>query len=115
MEKLRELGLDPNTTRTECLDLLTTQSIDTLLNLRTALFSECYKDGVVQQGDELVSRKVTCTGKSLSVKLSEDVCSLIVSLKNQSAMPRSRQKNGKRNIIILSRVISLSKPTPYSV
>ena len=101
MEKLRELGLDPNTTRTECLDLLTTQSIDTLLNLRTALFSKCYKDGAVQQGDELVSRKVTRTGTLLSVKLSEDVCSVIVSLKNQSAVPRSLLKNGKRNISYL--------------
>ena len=97
MERLREIGLDPNSTRSECLDLLSTQSTNVLLNLRSALFSECHKSDLLHQGDELVSRRVTRTGKSLSVKLSEDISSLIISLKNQTAVPRTLLKNGKRD------------------
>ena len=48
-----------------------------------------------------MSRRVTRTGKSLSVKLSEDICSLIISLKNQTAVPRTLLKNGKRDKLYL--------------
>ena len=101
MERLREIGLDPNSTRFEYLDLLSTQSTDVLLNLRSALFLECHESDLLHQGDELVSRRVTHTGKSLSVKLSEDICSLIISLKNQTAVARTLLKmaNGISRIL----------------
>ena len=101
MERLREIGLDPNSTRFECLDLLSTQSTDVLLNLRSALFLECHESDLLHQGDEIVSRRVTHTGKSLSVKLSEDICSLIISLNNQTAVARTLLKmaNGISRIL----------------
>ena len=91
------MGLDPNSSRSDCLSLLSSQCIDCLLNLRTALFSECHSASLLHDGDELVSRKSTRKGKSLSVKLAEDVCSLVHSLTNQLNVPRSLLKNRKRD------------------
>jgi len=47
-------------------------------------------------GDVPVSRKVS-KNKSLPMKLSEDICTLLVCLKNNSTIPRSLVKNGKRD------------------
>ena len=112
MERLRDIGLDSNSTHSECHDLLSTQCIDVLLNLRSALFLECHKSDLLQQGDELVSRKVTRTGKSLSVKLSEDICSLIISLKNQTTVyTKNFHENGKRDKLYLDSSRSRNIPS----
>ena len=55
MDIFRQLGIDPNSTRSECLNLLSSQSTDALLNLRTSLFIECFKSDLVQGEDEIVS------------------------------------------------------------
>lgn len=96
MERLRSLGIDPNVPKTELLSLLSNQSTDSLLDLRQSFFEELVAKNLGNEGDELVGRRCTKT-KSLSVKLSEDICSLVFCLKNNSHIPRSIVKNGKRD------------------
>ena len=51
MEKFRELGLDLNVPKTECVSALATQPVDTLLDLRTCLFNHAVEKSLVTQGD----------------------------------------------------------------
>ena len=79
MEKLRELGIDPNVSlpKSECLSALVTQSVEILLDLRTCLFNHADEKSLVTPGDELVSRRLTRSGKPLNEKLSDDIWTLI--------------------------------------
>ena len=97
MERLRNLGIDPNVPRSEIIPLLSSQPTDSLLRLRECFFEELRLKGLVHVGDELVSRRCTSRGKPLPVKLSEDVCSLVHCLKNDLPAPRCIIKNGKRD------------------
>ena len=74
MERVRSLGINPNVPRTEVLSVLSAQSTDYLLGLRQSLFEDLAANGLVSEGDELVSRRCT-KKKPLPVKLSEDICS----------------------------------------
>ena len=67
-------------------------------------------------GDVPVSRKVN-KNKSLPMKLSEDICTLLVCLKNNSTIPRSLVKNGKhdREYLANSRVNSEGMTRPTSI
>ena len=48
MEKLRELGIDPNVPKSECLSALVTQSVEILLlDLRTCLFNHADEKSLV--------------------------------------------------------------------
>ena len=97
MERLRDLGIDPNVPRSEIIPLLSSQPTDRLLLLRDRFFEELRLKGLTHVGDELVSRRCTSRGKPLPVKLSEDVYSLIHCLKNNLPVPRNVTKNGKRD------------------
>ena len=81
MEKLRELGIDPNLPKSECLSTLVTQSVEILLDLRTCLFNHTDEKSLVTPGDELVSRRLTRSGKPLNEKLSDDTGLLFIVLK----------------------------------
>ena len=91
MEKLRELGIDPNVPKSECLSALVTQSVEILLDLRTCLFNHA------NEKSELVSRRLTRSGKPLNEKLSDDIWTLIHCIKGGMMVPRSILKNGKRD------------------
>ena len=114
MEKFRELGLDLNVPKTECVSALATQPVDTLLDLRTCLFNHAAEKSLVTPGDELVGRRVTRTGKPLSEKLSDDIWTIIQCIKGSSPVPRSVLKNGKRDRSYLDalRAQSLAAPGP---
>ena len=101
MEKLRELGIDPNTKVRVCISVLATQSVDILLDLRTCLFNHAAESTLVTPGDELVSRRLTRSGKPLNEKLSDDIWILFQCIKGGMLVPRSVLKNGKRGISYL--------------
>ena len=83
MERLRNLGIDPNVPRSEIIPLLSSQPTDFLLQLRECFFEELQLKGLVHVGDELVSRRCTSRGKPLPIKLSEDVRSLVYTLSQE--------------------------------
>ena len=114
MEKLRELGIDPNVPKSECLSALVTQSVEILLDLRTCLFNHADEKSLVTPGDELVSRRLTRSGKPLNEKLSDDIWTLIHCIKGGTMVPRSILKNGKRDRAYLdaSRSLTLAAPGP---
>ena len=115
MEKLRELGIDPNVPKSECLSALVTQSDEILLDLRTCrLFNHANEKSLVTPGDELVSRRLTRSGKPLNEKLSDDIWTLIHCIKGGTMVPRSILKNGKRDRAYLdaSRLLTLAAPGP---
>ena len=86
----------PKLIKTDLISLHSNQSTDVLLNLRQSFFDDLVSDGLGNEGDELVGRR--CSGsKPLPVKLSEDICSLLHCRKNNSHIPRSIVKNGKRD------------------
>ena len=72
MEHLRNLGIDPNASRSEITPILSNQPTDCLLNLRECFFEELRRKDLVHAGDVLVSRRFTSRGKPLPVKLAED-------------------------------------------
>ena len=117
MEKLRSLGLNPNAPKSELVPLLSSQPVDALLDIRDYFFAEAASSNLVPPGDELVSRRSVRGGKPLPQKLSEDVWSLMLCLKQNSVIPRSIVKNGKRGSSYLeaSRLSSQSLPTPQSI
>ena len=117
MEKLRSLGLNPNAPKSELVPLLSSQPVDALLDIRDYFFAEATSSNLVPPGDELVSRRSVRGGKPLPQKLSEDVWSLMLCLKQNSVIPRSIVKNGKRGSSYLeaSRLSSQSLPTPQSI
>ena len=114
MEKLRELGIDPNIPKSECVFVLATQSVDVVLDLRTCLFNHFSESTLVTPGHELVSRRLTWSGKPLKEKLSDDIWILFRCIKGGMLVPRSVLKNGKRGISYLdvSRSQSLVAPGP---
>ena len=114
MEKLRELGIDHNVPKSECLSVLVTQSVEILLDLRTCLFNHGDEKSLVTPGDELVSRRITRSGKPLNEKLSDDIWTLILCIKGGTMVPRSILKNGKRDRAYLdaSRLLTLAAPGP---
>ena len=73
MERLRELNIDPNMSKSEGVLSLSALKTDTLLDLRVTLFEHAAKESLVEPGDELVSRRLTRTGKPLNGKLADDV------------------------------------------
>ena len=98
-ERLRNLGIDPNVPKSELLPVLSAESTD-LLYTRPQKYP-FWRAGLKglnlgDTGDVPVSRKVS-KNKSLPMKLSEDICALLVCLKNNSTIPRSLVKNGKRD------------------
>ena len=115
MERLRSLGIDPNIPRKELSLLLSIQSTDVLLNLRQVFFEDLVSKDLGNEGDELVSRR-SGGSRSLSVKLSEDICSLLYCFKNNSHIPRSIIKNGKRDkkYMEASRALSQSQASSSS-
>ena len=96
MKRLRSLGVNPNVPRSELVSVLSTQSTNYLLDLKQTFFEELAATHLIREGDELVSRRCS-KSKPLPVKLSEDICSLLFCLKNNSHIPRSVLKNGKRD------------------
>ena len=96
MEKLRALGINPNALKSELVCALSTLTMDVLLTVREDLLTE-YKDNtLVTPGDELVSRRVTRTGKPLKEELAEDIWTLLRCLKQGTFVPCTLVKNGKR-------------------
>ena len=88
--------------------LLSYQSTDVLLNRRQLFFDDLVSDGLGNEGDELVGHRGSGS-KPLLVKLSEDICSLLHCRKNNSHIPCSIVKNGKRdkNYLEASRALSV--------
>ena len=84
------------------------------IDLRTCLFNHADEKSLVTPGDELVSRRLTRSGKPLNEKLSDDMWTLIHCIKGGTMVPRSILKNGKRDRAYLdaSRLLTLAAPGP---
>ena len=95
MDTIRELGVNPNAPSSESLPILTSLSIPQLLSIRDDLFTENANQGLTCDGDVLVSRKDS-RKKPLNSKLAEDIICLLFCIKNESVVPRTMLKNGKR-------------------
>ena len=95
MDTIRELGVNPNAPSSESLPILTSLSIPQLLFIRDDLFTENANQGLTCDGDVLVSRKDS-RKKPLNSKLAEDIICLLFCIKNESVVPRTMLKNGKR-------------------
>ena len=96
MDSVQALGVDLNAPASESAATLTTLSLSQLLTIRSDLFSEAANLGLTSEGDELVSRRDT-RKNPLNKKFADDVIALMFCLKNESAVPRSLLKNGKRS------------------
>lgn len=96
MDRLQELGIDYNAPTSEYLPVLSSFPIHSLLSLREELFQSATSRGQTTEGDILVSRRDT-RRTSLSHKLAEDTIALMICLKNNTPVPRSLLKNGKRS------------------
>ena len=95
-EKLAELGLSSGTSREEFVGTLRRVPIPSLYQLRLDLFVKASECDLCDPRDILVGRKNTAA-KSLDLKLSEDVWSLLTSIENKLPLPRILLKNGKRS------------------
>ena len=95
MDSIRELGVNLNAPSSESLPILTSLSISQLLSIRDDLFTETANQGLTYDGDTLVSRKGSGK-KPLNLKLAEDIICLLSCIKNESTVPRTVLKNGKR-------------------
>ena len=118
MDRLQELSIDYNAPTSEYLPVLFSFPVHTLLSLRDELFQFAASRGQTTEGDILVSRRDT-RRTSLSLKLAEDAIALTICLKNNTSVPRSLLKNGKRRKDYLqqsrqSQIELISQFTPSS-
>ena len=95
MDRFQDLGIDCNAPTSEYRPVLVSLPLHTLLSVREDLFSSAASHGLAADGDVLVSRRYT-RKNPLCHRLADDVISLIVCLKNNSTVPRTLLKNGKR-------------------
>ena len=100
MERIRGLGIDLNALTSEFLPTLVSLPLDDLLSIREELFRSATMGGLAADGDSLVSRRDT-RKNPLRHKLADDITSLLYCLKNNSKVPRSLLKNGKRSTTYL--------------
>ena len=75
--------------------------IDTLSGIRSCLFEECRENGLTHPNDVITRRKGSAIN-SESKLLGEDVLSLSACLQNQSVVPRTIIRNGKRDSAALN-------------
>jgi len=94
MDSIRELAVNLNAPSSELLPILTSLSISQLLSIRDDLFTETANQGLTCDGDALVSRKDS-RKKALKLKLAQDIICLLSCI-NESIVPRTVLKNGKR-------------------
>ena len=95
MDSIHELGVNLNAPSSESLPILTCLSISQLLSIRNDHFTETSNQGLTCDGDALVLRKDS-RKKPLNLKLAEDIICLLSCIKNESTVPRTVLKNGKR-------------------
>ena len=93
MDRIRGVGIDLNAPTREYLPVLVSQPLE---NLRVELFRSASLSGLATDGDALVSRRDT-RKSPLRHKLADDITTLLHCLKNNSKVPRSLLKNGKRS------------------
>ena len=91
IEKIHDLSAPTS----ESLPVLVSLPPHSLLSIREEIFKDALALGLTHEGDTLVSRRGTRLNP-LSTKLSEDIISLLICIKNESPVPRSLLKNGKR-------------------
>ena len=75
--------------------------IDTLSGIRTCLFEECRENGLTHPNDVIIRRKGSAV-HSASKLLGEDVLSLAACLQNQSTVPQTISRNGKKDSTALN-------------
>ena len=91
-----------NAPASESLPILLPLPLQTLLTLREELLRAATVQGLASTGDVLVSRRDS-KKSPLSKKLSDDIISLLCCPKNESVVPRSLLKKGKRGKDYLER------------
>ncbi len=98
MEKLRTL-VDTELSKSEFIRRLNTGINDYVIsNVRTALYSDARSiKGLIEEGDQPVSRRKCATGKTVKEKHIDDVWCLVCSIKNSRRVDRVLLKNGKRS------------------
>ncbi len=97
MDVLRRHGLSGNMSRSEVLFALGPLSYGSLLDLRLALYHEAIRQHLVDSSVSLVNRRDSAC-KPISIKLAQDIWTLINCLQHEKAIPRSLLKNGKRDL-----------------
>ena len=91
-----ELRVNLNAPASESSAILSILPFSQLSSLRNSLFAEAASQGLTSEGDELMSRRDT-KKKPLNAKLNDDVTTLLFCPKNESVVPRTLLKNGKRS------------------
>ena len=115
MDVVHDLGVDINAPASESRAILSAVSISQLMSIRDDLYREATVLDLTTEGDELVSRR-SSRKNPLNSRLAEDVIALVFCLKNETNVPRTLLKNGKRNKDYLnaSRIANLTPPAPTS-
>ena len=85
--------------QTEFLNRLSSRvfSDSKISELRDAIFQHAVNLQLVQSGSALVNRRKVGAGKTIRMKHMDDVWMIGRAIKNNSALPRILQKNGKRS------------------
>ena len=89
-------GVALNVSKSVFIEQLRTRSISVLLGIRKSAFSKAISAGLANPKDILVGRKESAINP-LNIKLSEDIWTIMHSIRNDTIIPRTLLKNGKRS------------------
>ena len=96
MEKLRTL-VDTELLKSEFVRRLKTFNDCVVNDVRSNLYCEAKSKGLMEKGDQPVSRRKCATGKTVKEKHIDDIWCLMRSIKNSKRVDRVLLKNGKRS------------------
>ena len=98
MNFLANYGINPDATPTELeRSIMRSIPMSSIANIRNDLFLVCKDNGLTAVGDVIVTRRKTSGGKTVTEKHVSDICHLVSSIKNRTAVPRTLLRNGKRS------------------
>lgn len=96
MDELHKLGISTNCSKRELINNLSHLPVPSLKSIRSALFSSAISKGLCTPSCILVNRKDT-PSNPIHSKLSSDIWTLIDCTRNETIVPRTLLRNGKRN------------------
>ena len=96
MDLLPRICVSGELSKEEFARRLNSAGSDEVSELRIALFEEAVCGDLADEGDVLV-RRMKCGGKTVKGKHSEDVWSLVCSIRRSEEVPRVILRNGKRS------------------
>ena len=115
MEKLRTL-VNTELAKSEFIRTLNSKvsSDQVIRDIRLALYNEARGGGLMDEGDQPVTRRKVATGKSVREKHIDDIWCLVCSIKDSKQINRVLLKNGKRSLKQLEQSRKSSGPPANS-